>query len=138
MVHTYTQIYAQCVPTDQGCVWLSAHLYSSCRSAVCCCLCGALPCLVHTHIHTQFKHTCAHAACPQIVAESGFLSMDDAVLTVTLEPGTPYVLVNEAQGALSSGVVEAALLVFCSALLKRVPGLFFCSLLSGRSRRQCA
>lgn len=31
---------------------------------------------------------------PQVVSETGFKSMADAVMTVTLEPGIPYVLVG--------------------------------------------
>ena len=33
----------------------------------------------------------------QVVAETGFLSMENAVMTVDLEPATPYVLVSPQQ-----------------------------------------
>lgn len=42
----------------------------------------------------RFSFIFIHCVHVQLVSESGFYSMDDAVMTVTLEPGTPYVLVR--------------------------------------------
>lgn len=48
---------------------------------------------------TLGRRTAIRVPLSEIVAETGFPSMDEAVMQLTLEPGTPYLLVPSTNGA---------------------------------------